>query len=240
MKKIFTLFISAIILFVFSACPSKSSSESSSDEKGTFSGSLYENVKKNTAKGVRVMSANNIDDSLLPKIDEGLDKLFRIATSAPNDYPVSVGHNGYKVWLFPRSPKCIDPAFLVNADGSPYDNTEWDKDQRPGVVRVCAAGMMVDGNNYGMLVVDDLATIPTIVRYEGEHIVLLHHDPDRFSATMYHTDNSHPIMPDADGSFASDDLQNVKNISFTLTEDLKFAGKLLAAKNSSICVLLSK
>lgn len=236
MKKIFTLIISAIILFVFSACPSKSSS----DEKGTFRGILYENVKKNTAKGVRVMSASNIDDSLLPKIDEGLDKLFRIATSAPNNYQVNVGHNGYKVWLFPRSPKCINPGFLVNADGSPYDNGEFDKDPRPGVVRVCAAGMMVDGLSFGMLVVDDLATMATIVRYEGEHIILLHHDPDRFAATMYHTDNSHPIMPDMDGNFTSDDLQYVKDISFTLPEDLKFKDKLLASKGAKICVLLSK
>lgn len=239
MKKIFTLFISfisAIILFVFSACPSKKTS----DEKGTFRGTLYENVKKNTAKGVRVYSANNIDEALLPAIDAGLDKLFKIATSAPNNYPVNVGHNGYNVWLFPRSPKCINPSFLVNADGSPYDNGEFDKDPRPGVVRVCAAGMMVDGLGYGMLVVDDLATMPTIVRYEGEHIVLLHHDPDRFAATMYHTDNSHPIMPDTDGSFASDDLQNVKNISFSLPEDLKFKDRLFAAKGSTICVLLSK
>lgn len=99
---------------------------------------------------------------------------------------------------------------------------------------------MVDGFANGMLVVDDLQTMKLIVRYEGEHIVLLHHDPERFVATQYHTENGHPIMPDQDGSLTNEEQLSAESKSLTLPENITLDNEIVASKGAKACLLLTK
>src|SRR6185369_6703550 len=102
-----------------------------------------------TPKGIQVKAGKNIDPALLPLFDQGLADLFRIASDkkygyrpCPGEAPCFTLHNSYTIYLFPRSPHCQDPAFLVDATGSPYEGSEWDKDPSPSRCLLCAAGMM--------------------------------------------------------------------------------------------------
>lgn len=124
-------------------------------------------------------------------------------------------HATYYVWLIPRAPACVNPGFTENADGSGYDETysddpanHWDKDPRPGHTLLCVAGFMAVGGGKGlpaeqaiglpgMAVVDAVDQMP-IVRYEGEHNLLVQVDPNRYAATQYHYGNNggHPILGD--------------------------------------------
>ena len=205
-------------------------------DDGVFRGRLYKDQRAVTTKGATVFSRTAVNSQLLPLVDEGLDKLFDVS-SRLNNYTTGLNHNQYNVYLFPRSFKCENAAFLVSADGSPYDQSEWDKDPRPGVCTLCAAGMMVDPNDYGMLVVDDVAIMPVIVRYEGEHLILYHNDRERFTATMYHIGSGHPIMPDDSGNRAVQ--KSFKELSITLQETVKFGEKTLP-KGTQVCILLTK
>lgn len=196
---------------------------------GVFRGTLSEKKKSVTAKGVKVGSATKINPALLPLIDQGIDDLFRIAAAPPNNYAIPISHPDFKVWLFPRSNKCINPAFLVDATGSPYEGSEWDKNPDPNKCEICAAGMTIfHTNGPGMLVVDDPGIMRTIVRYESEHGLLFYVDRVRFSATMYHPP-PHPILGEGDALAASE----VAHLVFA-TKDIPFNDA------ERICLMLTK
>ena len=167
------------------------------DDKGVFHGEIYEKHRTITAKGVQVRSGQEIPTALLPEIDAGLDDLFRIAAGPPNGYAGFSTHANYTVWLMPRSPKCVNPSFLIDASHTVYEGSEWDKNPDPEICELCVAGMLIlNGTLPGMMVADDLGQMRTIVRYEGEHNLLLEVDRERFAATQYHIgpNSGHPIL----------------------------------------------
>jgi hypothetical protein len=202
----------------------------------TFNGSMSDKVVRVTPKGVSVHSAKSISDAQISAVDAGLDRLFTIAQESPNNYrpcpgPVPCFNTfaSYIIWLLPRSPLCVNPGFteVVYSDPWPngYDETytddpanHWDKDPRAGSTLLCVAGFMTrkgatvyDPGMPGMGVVDDVGQLATIVRYEGEHNVLLEVDPPRYAATQYHygANGGHPILGDGN-SFAQGKTLDVK------------------------------
>jgi hypothetical protein len=240
---IFTIACLALVFIAtsgFKACEQK--------DPGTFRGKLYQDKQTHSPKGIRIYSRTSINPELPALYDQGLDKLFRIASAPPNNYTGFNTHAAYTIWLFPRSDKCIAAGFLVDASGSPYDGTEYDKDPRPGAVTLCAAGAMIrpgaSASGYGspgMLIVDDKATAVDISRFEGEHNVLLEVDIERFSATQFHVGSAggHPILPDTDGSFAAE--ASYQAIGFALPVDITDGdGNIIAKKGALACALVTK
>lgn len=173
--------------------------------------SRYENlsskVESRTAKGVTVFSYKEVSPQLKQRIDAGLDELFDIAENPPYSYAEKWNritgtygfsrHGNYTAWILERSPKCENAAFLMTYQGSQYDQTEFDKDNRVGHVALCAAGAMRRRNitGAGIVITDDLSTAADVSRYEGEHNLLLEVDPVKFTETQYHQNSSHPIIP---------------------------------------------
>lgn len=204
-------------------------------DDGIFRGKLFIDNQLTTPQGATVFSGSAINAELLPLIDAGINRLNQIASAEPNNYTNLAAPSAYKIYLFPRSPRCENAAFLVESQSSPeYDNGEWDKNPAPGKVALCAAGMVVGTNDNSMLVVDDVGTMPTIVRFEGEHLALFHVDRPRYEATKFHTATSyHPIL--GDGARA-----NVKTWSNPAPMPTRLKSVTVKLdKNKQACVLLS-
>lgn len=196
----------------------------------------------NTPKGAIVSGADSVPDSMKVKMDEGLDNLFSIAEAPPYNYTGFNRHPAYRIWMYKRSDRCENPGFLVDADSSPgWDQTEWDKDPERGQVLLCAAGLMIrrgaGGTSVGlpgMLVVQDLGIMSNIVRFEGEHNVLLESDPVRYNETF--GVHAHPLLPDATGNL--EETGNRKDAATaTLTRDIPEFG---LTAGTEFCVLLTK
>lgn len=161
--------------------------------------------KKYTAvspKGVRIYSPNPITNQG-QAIDRGLDTAFAIAEAPPNNYSVFTRHATYTVYLWPRSPKCQNPAIYQFWDRATiYDQTEFDKDPRPGKTGLCFVGIQrfngtasqQENPNIrpGMLIVDDPGMIETAAHFECEHGVLIQADYARWIATK--DLHNHPIL----------------------------------------------
>lgn len=165
-------------------------------DSGIFRGRLYTDSQAKTPLGATVFSRTAINPELLSSVDAGINRLNQIASTAPNNYTNLAAPSAYNVYLFPRSPRCENAAFLIDGSSAlSYDNGDFDKNPEIGKVALCAAGMVVGSIDYSMLVVDDVATMATIVQYEAEHIALFHADPERYEATKFHTaENYHPIL----------------------------------------------
>lgn len=168
-------------------------------DEGVFNHSLPGGEEAVTPKGAKVSSRQNINKAVLPEIDAGLDRLFEIARAAPNNYKFTIGHGDFKVWLMPRSSFCEGIGFLVRDKELVYNGTEYDKNPKPDESVICAAGMTIfqgiTGTAPGMVVTDDVGQMATIVRYEGEHGLLLFVDQERYFATQFHPP-PHPILGD--------------------------------------------
>lgn len=172
---------------------------------GVFRGMLPNTTQGKTPKGVTIKAYGKVDTRAYAQIDQGLDVAFDIAERVYG-YTGFKRHASYTVYIFPRSQKCINPAFLVDGTGSPYDQSEWDKNPEPGKIELCAAGMMMrdglpgdtDLGNPGMVITDDIGQMANAVRYEAEHNILIECDIPKFLATRYHTQGQgHPILPDS-------------------------------------------
>ncbi|MBX3288403.1 MAG: hypothetical protein KF855_03565 [Acidobacteria bacterium] len=173
------------------------------DRQGEYTGQWKVQSRASTPKGVKVESTSKkIDPRVLPEIDKGLDRLFEIASKPPYNYKLKRTHKDYQVTLFPRSPKCSTPGMITTAYQKAFDQTQWDKDPRPGHTALCFAGalMVQPGMLPGMIVVDNIGIMAEIVHWEGEHNVLLYHDPIKFNATK--GNHNHPLLPDGSGNFA--------------------------------------
>lgn len=168
-------------------------------------------------KGVQIYSSRPIDSRVPALADAGLDTLFAAARSY--GYLQGLDHSSYIVSLHPRSSRCQNPGFLIDAgSSSPWDQTEWDKDKRPGKALLCVAGMLPpitiveaqQTSSYLMQVVDDLNIIETVVRFEGEHWILLTNDNERYKATA--GVHAHPLLPDLDkGEMAASNKMNCRS-----------------------------
>jgi hypothetical protein len=228
----------------------------------SFTGALSDHIIRKTQKGASVHSAKAISDAQLSGVDQGLDKLFRIASNPPYNYKGFNLHPAYTVWLLSRDARCVNPGFteIVYSDPAPngYDETytdspanHWDKDPRTGSTLLCVAGFMArtgataDGvGSPGMGVVDDVEQLPTITRFEGEHNLLLEVDLDKFTATQYHygANGGHPILQDSDGSLVAEQSPiEMKGFTVKLPKDvLSKEGKLLFKQGDSISGVLVK
>lgn len=229
----------------------------------TFNGSMSDKYVEKTAKGAEVHSAKKIPAEALTAVDAGLDRLFSIASTPPNNYrqcpgddPCFTTHATYTIWTLTRDPRCVNPGFTELVYSAPwpdgYDETytdssdnHWDKDPTAGRTLLCVAGFMAlkgGGNGVpgspGMGVVDDLAQLPTIVRYEGEHNLLFQVDRDRYAATQYHygANGGHPILGDG-SSFKSESLP--KGYAFIDVRKLSLGQSLAASDVQMICVLVT-
>lgn len=242
-RLIFTLLLLCLVATGFKC--SKESTPGIPD-KDVFNGQLSNDHTLGTPKGAIIASARSINPSFAPLVDGGLDDLFRIASLPPNNYDVSsLSHRMYRIWLYPRSSHCENPAFLVNGTGSPYEGTEWDKDPSPTRCLLCAAGMTVMQGyptitGAGMVITNDTGIMRTIVRYEGEHSLLFYLDPERYNATQYHAEGSgHPILGDGPAEALS--KNNYKIVALQAPIDVKDSdGSLVAPKGRGYCVLLTK
>ncbi len=191
--KFLTIFLTIALTTIAFKC---GGSKPPATNDGIYRGRLYTDSSAKTPEGASVFAQGAINVELLPLIDAGLNRLNQIASAAPNNYTNLAPPSAYNVYLYPRSPRCENPAFLIESQSSPeYDNSEWDKDPTPGKVTICVAGLVVGTNDYSMLVVDDVSIMSQIVRYEGEHLELFHVDRERYEATKFHTaTNYHPIL----------------------------------------------
>jgi hypothetical protein len=229
-------FIIALLLFVFVTAFKCGGGY----DEGVYGGVLYSNHTLLTPAGATIASRNSIDPAFGPLIDAGIEDVNRIASAPPNNYDVSdLPASRYRVWLFPRSPLCENPAFLVNATGSPYEGTEWDKDPRPDRCTICAAGLTIfqgfpQPTGPGMVITDDVGIMRTIVRYEAEHSILFYKDGERFNATQYHTNGQgHPILGEGPP------VGEAKVVR--IPEDIVVpGGERLAVKGKDACIILTK
>lgn len=216
--KILALIIVLLVTVGFKACDK---------DEDVWNGGYSTKHKTRTPKGAYVVSRQEPNAALFPSIDRGLDNAFRIAQQY--GYTQALHHDFYTVALFKRSPKCINPGFLVAADGSDWDGTEYDKDPRDFYVRLCAAGLTPNAS--AMVVADDPGHMFNIVWFEAEHLILRHNDYAKWYSTI--GVHSHPILPDtAEKEFEVQGF-NGKTVMTVLTEDI---GEL--KKGDRICIVL--
>jgi hypothetical protein len=202
-----TTFAIALMLFT-AACGSNRSSVPNSTGDGVFNGKLLAHNKAKTPKGIEVHSGWEIDQSLFPAYDRGLEKLTRIAQKTIPNYPLTAPrYSDYTIHLFPRSSKCEAPAFLVSSQMDlSWDNHPdgYDKDPRPGWVLLCAAGMMMRNGDRnlapGMVIAQDASHAENIVWFEGEHNELLDFWQEKYNETA--AIHAHPILGEEGGTTA--------------------------------------
>ncbi|MEO8647762.1 MAG: hypothetical protein ABI539_01210 [Acidobacteriota bacterium] len=240
-----SLLVSLLVAASGFRCTKGPLKDTSSD--GIFRGTVTEKYKLTTPKGAVIASAERIDPTLAALADAGLDDLFRIAAAPPNNYDVSdIPHSRFRIWLFPRSSKCIESAFLVDGTGSPYEGSEYDKDPSPTRCLLCAAGMTmmqgIDAANPGMIVTDDPAMMRRIVRYEGEHSILFYRDSERYTATMYHIgpNSGHPILGEGLPAIPSGDTAILTPVRLTAPAGLELTPEVFIPKGSDVCLLLTR
>lgn len=216
-------------------------------ESDIFRGRLYNDHLLRTPAGAIIASKNNIDPAFAPLVDAGFADVFRIAAAPPNNYDLTgINASIYRVWIIKRSSSCQNPAFLVDATGTSYEGSEWDKDPSPNRCLLCAAGMTimqgVPITGAGMVITDDTGIMRTIVHYEAEHSILWYVDPERYNATQYHDhEHGHPIMGDGPPEFAqSPSLNGYVMVSIKLPESISQDGSIIAAKDGVACILLTK
>lgn len=228
-----------------------------SKDDGVFRGTLYSNHTRLTADGATIASRTPISAAFSPLVDAGFADVNRIASLPPNNYDVSdLPASRYRVWLFPRSSLCENPGFVVDATGSPYEGSEWDKDPSPTRCLICAAGMTIMQGfptitGPGMVITDDMGIMRTIVRYEAEHSILFYKDSARYVETQYHTNGQgHPILGEgppvsiAEGTPGKAapivQFKNFQAVSIELPVDIAAGDGIAAAKGQRACVLLTR
>lgn len=141
-----------------------------------------------------------VTDADKAKITSDLNDLNRIAQTK-GYAPLSLSQ--FTIEIVEHDPRCDAISFTVESVCAPtdesclrYDQTEWDQDDRPGVVRLCAAGRYVPANGRVEVTVEGIRT-SAIVRYEGEHQLLRYRDPALYEKTLTHQPgNGHPILGD--------------------------------------------
>lgn len=202
----------AVSVAMFYACGDKDQIGSGvkGEDPSIYSIKIYNHPRKPTPKGVQIYAYNEISDEARNAIDRGLDITFALAEK---QYPGKTfkRHKDYIARVFENQPKCgnAPSAFTVGPSMSvgqpnPYDNTEFDLDQRAGWTQLCVVGAYnrkYDGPDEtypwhpSVAVVNGMDIIETAARYEAEHGVLEEIDPQRFGETAIHGQGQgHPIL----------------------------------------------
>lgn len=224
------LLIILTVSFAFSACPFGGYPD--------YRGAMSNKHQATSPAGAQLRSLREIDERAGAAIDAGIRKAARIAKEAPNNYTrFKAEPSNYMVWLWPRDAKrCQQPAiYQFFPRTNVYDQTEYDKDPRPGKVGLCFAGMAkwtgrtIDPDDIvpGMLIVDDAATWETIAWFEAEHSILAQADADRYNATLGM--HSHPIMGEGGQPALA-----------TLAPETFSAGGFEIEKGAPVCVMVVK
>lgn len=181
-----------------------------------------------TPAGRKVWAFHNPSESARQLADDGIRRTHEIAR---NVYGYSGFRDNYSIGFFPRSNVCEQAAFLIEQDvepGTNYDGSIYDKDPRPGKLRLCVAGMFELVNlEPVMFVVDDPAMTLNAAAYEAEHAVLLDADRDKFIETQYHQTGGHPILPDT----------RARNLTFQHKHE---GSEITLADGSKVCALLTR
>lgn len=221
------------------------------EDDGVYNGTTYNTHQIKSPQQATLSAKFQPQVSWGPLVDQGIANLNRIASAPPNNYDVSdMPASRYTVYYFPRSSKCENPAFLVNATGTSYEGSQWDKDPSPKRCIVCAAGLtfMVGypiPHSPGMVITDDVGIMSTIVWFEGEHGFLWFKDPDRYNATAYHDENNgHPIMgygpPELVAKLEGLKANGYKFVTIESPVDVTDGNSIVIPKGRPFCVLLTR
>lgn len=148
-------------------------------------------------KGISFRSSVPIPSDVLSEADRQIDQL--LVRARANGLTDTRSHRAVSIQILPRAAQCQTPGFLIHQNVTPgtnYDGTEYDLDPAPGVVSFCAAGRYLEREDLIQVTLDGIRQMP-VVRYEGEHWILFHHDRVRYDATKIHNaGNLHPILGD--------------------------------------------
>lgn len=242
MKKSTLILIALVTLFASTAFTCKKDGYDKSD---WWTGHYTTKNPKRTAKGVTVYSYESVTQNNLDKVDEGLSRVFNIA-SRVYGYQNGLNFADYRIVLFKRSALCNGSVagFAVRADN--YDGSEYDKDPRPGYGVVCAAGLSAEFNRPLAVIVQDDAVIAEATRYEGEHLLAYYNDREFWAATLTHTTGGHPLLVDEKGNLTDDTLRGggqMRGVTMVLPEEFEVESeseKITLPKGAKVCLLLTK
>jgi hypothetical protein len=158
-----------------------------------ISGDKFKIVTR-TPLGARVYALSQPRASMLHAIDDGLTDLFAIARL--HNYYSRLNYSDYTIFIARADRKKdyygnYSPDIAVSAGqyaGSVYDKGGY----------IYAAGMVIAFTPCAFIIADhekQLDRVSTVVRYEGEHIVLYHNDRKFYEKTADHSKGGgHPIL----------------------------------------------
>jgi hypothetical protein len=151
-------------------------------------------VLTRTPRGARVVARTNPSAQVLQAIDDGLADLFNVARR--HGYNSRLDYSDYTIFIA-RADRTKDsqghysPDIAVSAgqySGSYYDQGGY----------VYAAGMVMAFNPSAFIIAEhekDFGRIASVVRYEGEHLVLYYNDRALYEKTADHSrGGGHPIL----------------------------------------------
>jgi hypothetical protein len=191
-------------------CPKKNSG-GGADDKTVIK--VYTDVVQTTPENkVRIASRSGVPANFVATVDRSMNDL-RLDIAAENLVPQNIAPEQAIIYALEDctlSPEQRAPSFLMNAPN--YDGTEYDQDPRPGYGKVYAAEYVVStptwNNPLGFVLhsawvvcsraagapVSDEYTF-NVARYGYEHKFLFDTQPERFRATMTHTNGAgHPLI----------------------------------------------
>lgn len=148
-----------------------------------------------TARGARVFGVSPLSRATLDAVDRGLTTLFDIARR--RNYRARVNHQDYVIFIA-RADRTKDSSGAYSPDialpagqygGSVYDQGGF----------VYAAGFVAAYTPSALIVAEhdqgQLQRLADVVRFEAEHIVLYHNDPQLYRQTADHSrGGGHPIL----------------------------------------------
>ncbi len=189
----FFAFLIVVLLFAVNGFAQKPAPQVVVAEAERISKDTFKYLVK-SKKGAVVYGVTNPTDVMLKAIDKGLGDLFAVARK--NGYKKRLKYSEYTIFIA-RADRQKD--YLGNyspdlaVDAKQYAGTEYDKGGY-----IYAAGIVVAFQPCAFMIGEhtkDLNRVSDVVRYEGEHIVLFHNDPQRYRETADHSKGgSHPIL----------------------------------------------
>jgi hypothetical protein len=147
-----------------------------------------------TPRGVRVYAIARPRAEMLRAIDSGLTELFAIARR--HGYRAQLNFSDYAVFIA-RADRTHDGSGAYSPDiaigAAQYAGSIYDKGGY-----IYAAGMVLTFQPGTFIIAEhdrDFQRVANVARYEGEHIILYHNDPELYRKTADHSrGGSHPIL----------------------------------------------
>lgn len=147
-----------------------------------------------TPRGVRVYAVRKPRAEMLRAIDSGLTDLFAVARR--HGYRAQLNFSDYAVFIA-RADRTQDSGGAYSPDiaigAAQYAGSIYDKGGY-----IYAAGMVLAYQPGTFVIAEhdrDFQRVANVARYEGEHIILYHNDPELFRKTADHSrGGSHPIL----------------------------------------------